>query len=97
MKYEDFMQSVAGDDAPGAGLCEELRSLWYAAKGAWDAAHEVAQEIHSPDGSWIHAHLHRQEGDLGNAGYWYNRAGQAICTDSLDLERASLIRHFLDS
>ena len=73
---EAMKQSVAGDSAPPDGLSDELRSLWYAKKGEWDAAHDIAQEIDTQMGSWIHALLHLIEGDLGNAGYWYARAGK---------------------
>ncbi|MFT5124252.1 MAG: hypothetical protein ACI9TH_003050 [Kiritimatiellia bacterium] len=96
MTYETFLKSVSENRVPGAELSEPLQALWYAAKGEWERSHDIAQEIHTPDGSWIHAHLHRQEGDLGNAGYWYNRARQSTCTDALDTERETLIRYFLD-
>jgi len=63
-----------------------LVALWHDARGDWDAAHHVAQEIDGPDGAWIHAYLHRKEGDLGNAGYWYRQAGQVAAKDSLEAE-----------
>ena len=68
------MASVDGGGGPPDGMSQELMSLWLAKKGRWDDAHEVAQDINSPMGFWIHAYLHRVEGDLGNAGYWYRRA-----------------------
>ena len=73
---EAMKQSVANDDAPPEELSAELRSLWLTKKGEWDAAHDIAQDIDTPMGSWIHALLHLIEGDLGNAGYWYSRAGK---------------------
>ena len=73
---EAMKQSVAEDSEPPEGLSEELRSLWLTKKGEWDAAHDIAQEIDTQMGSWIHALLHLIEGDLGNAGYWYARAGK---------------------
>jgi hypothetical protein len=73
---EAMRQSVAEDAGPPQGLGDELRSLWYAKKGAWDQAHDIAQDIDTQMGSWIHALLHLIEGDLGNAGYWYGRAAQ---------------------
>ena len=73
---EAMKSSVASDAGPPDGLSDELRSLWYAKKGEWDAAHDIAQEIDTKMGSWIHALLHLIEGDLGNAGYWYSRAGK---------------------
>ena len=53
-----------------------MRSLWYTKKGEWEKAHDIAQEIDTQMGSWIHALLHLIEGDLGNAGYWYSKAGK---------------------
>ena len=60
--------------------------LWQDAAGHWDTAHELAQSDEGPDGAWVHAYLHRKEGDIGNAGYWYRRAGQAPFTGSLEAE-----------
>jgi len=96
MTYEQFMTSVAEDACPPQGLDPRLRALWHAAKGEWSQAHTVAQGIESASGSWIHAHLHREEGDLSNAGYWYARAGKPPAQDSLEAERALLIRTFLE-
>ena len=73
---EEVLESVGADDAPPEGLSAELRALWLAKKGEWHASHDIVGDIHTPMGSWIHAHLHVLEGDLGNAGYWYNRAGR---------------------
>ena len=55
-----------------------MRALWYDGKDDWETAHNIAQDIHSEDGSWIHAYLHRKEGDNGNASYWYRRAGKQM-------------------
>lgn len=71
---------------PPAALSAPLRALWHDAKGDWDAAHTVAQDIDDPTGAWIHAYLHRKEGDLANAGYWYRRAHQPECRTSLEAE-----------
>jgi hypothetical protein len=54
------------------------QALWHDAKGDWERAHNCAQEDHGRDGSWVHAYLHRKEGDLGNANYWYARAGRKM-------------------
>ena len=64
------------DAAPPVGSSPELQSLWHIKAGQWEAAHNLAQDIHTPLGSWIHALLHLIEGDIGNANYWYQRAGQ---------------------
>jgi len=76
--FAEFEKSaVAGATVPG-GLSEPLKAMWHAKAGEWEKAHDIAQEIKTPAGSWIHAFLHREEGDLGNAGYWYRRAGKTM-------------------
>lgn len=73
--------------APPRGLARPLAALWHAAKGDWDAAHKLAQmDEGEPDHDWVHAYLHRVEGDLGNAGYWYRRAKKPVATGALDDE-----------
>ncbi len=74
-----------------------LQALWRAARGEWAAAHVLAQAIESRDGSWIHAHLHRDEGDAENAAYWYNRAGKSMPNGAIAEERDALIRHVLNT
>tara|TARA_Y100000588_G_scaffold51428_1_gene48424 strand:- start:68 stop:373 length:306 start_codon:yes stop_codon:yes gene_type:complete len=68
--------SVESDEEPPDGISPELKALWLTRKNRWNPAHNVAQEICTSTGSWIHALLHRMEGDLGNAAYWYSRAGR---------------------
>jgi len=63
-----------------------LRALWYDARGDWHRAHTIAQDVDDAGGAWVHAYLHRKEGDLGNAGYWYQRAGRDVASDPLDAE-----------
>ncbi len=72
----EILESVAADPVPPEGISEELRALWLAKKGDWHAAHDIVSDIHTSMGSWIHAHLHVLEGDLGNASYWYSKAGK---------------------
>jgi glucan-binding YG repeat protein len=96
MTYEEFIQSVNDNDTPPNELSNILKSLWHAEKGNWDLSHTIAQDIHNSDGSWVHANLHREEGDLGNARYWYNRAGKPESTESVENEREQLICYFLD-
>jgi hypothetical protein len=67
-----------------------LQALWYAAHDDWDRAHGVVQEDQSAEGAWVHAYLHRVEGDLSNAGYWYRRAGKPASDAPLDAEWASI-------
>ncbi len=76
MTVADLIKSIARDTAPDASLSDEAKALWHAKKGNWEAAHNIAQEIHTPMGSWIHALLHLIEGDQGNANYWFRLAGK---------------------
>jgi hypothetical protein len=66
------------------------KALRLAAAGDWDGAHAIVQDDESPEAAWVHAHLHRVEGDLGNAGYWYRRAGKSVATGDLDRERQEI-------
>ena len=92
---EEFEASLAGD-APPAGLTRPLLALWHAARGEWDRAHEIAQEDEAdPVRAWVHAHLHRVEGDLGNARYWYRRAGRAAAEGDLAAERRAMVGELL--
>jgi hypothetical protein len=79
MTAEHFLASLS-KPAPPAGLSGELAALWWLRKGDWTAAHELVQALDSADAAWIHAHLHRVEGDGDNAAYWYRRAAQPIAT-----------------
>lgn len=80
---------------PPAGLSLALQTLWWDAKGDWDRAHECAQKDEGKTGSSVHAYLHRKEGDLSNARYWYNRAGRAPATGTLDAEWQALATELL--
>ena len=72
-----------------------LRALWWDARGDWKRAHEVAQEIETEDGAWVHAYLHRREGDAVNAGYWYRRAGRPEATGDLRAEWERMVQELL--
>lgn len=76
MDAEALALSVENDDQPDPSLRPAVRALWFAKKGRWHEAHDLAQDIPGMAGSWIHAWLHREEGDYGNACYWYSRAGK---------------------
>lgn len=77
--------------SPPEGSSLALEALWHQAKGDWDTAHERAQADDSKAGAWVHAHLHRVEGDQSNAAYWYRRAGQDIPANSLREELESIV------
>ena len=68
------------------GLTPPLTAMWHDSRGDWDAAHQVAQETDGETGAWIHAYLHRKEGDPGNAAYWYRRAGRPVACGPLSAE-----------
>ena len=85
MDFETYKNSLA-QDAPPEGLSSAVQALWWEAKGDWHQAHQCAQEQADADGAWAHAYLHRAEGDLGNAGYWYRQAGRKPATGELAAE-----------
>jgi hypothetical protein len=89
-----FIASLDGA-APAPDLNAPLRGLWWAAKGDWDRAHEIVQDESSREAAWVHAYLHRVEGDLGNAGYWYRQAGQVVAKDSLEAEWERMVSALL--
>jgi hypothetical protein len=80
-----------GDETPAL-----IRALWHDATGDWEGAHRVAQDVDTADGAWVHAYLHRKEGDIGNAGYWYRRAGKPAASGSLELEWQAIAAALLD-
>jgi hypothetical protein len=81
----EFKSSLSGA-APAPQLSAPLAALWWAARGSWDQAHKIVQDEATADAAWVHAYLHRVEGDLGNAGYWYRQAGQPVAAGSLETE-----------
>ena len=90
----DFRASLSGT-APAPSVEPPLAALWWAAKGDWDKAHTIVMNEESADAAWVHAYLHRVEGDLGNAGYWYRRAGQPAAQDSLEAEWERIVSALL--
>ena len=85
MNLSTFKGSLTAGTPP-AGLSRVLQALWHDANGDWDEAHRLAQAQDDRDGAWVHAYLHRKEGDPANAAYWYRRAGRPVCRLSLDDE-----------
>jgi len=82
-------------DAEPPAVSPPLVALWHDARGDWDRAHNVAQDVDDRDGSWVHAYLHRKEGDLGNAGYWYRQACRPVATNSLSDEWSGIVSTLL--
>jgi hypothetical protein len=85
MTLSQFKQSLAGA-LPPAGISAPAEGLWWAAKGDWDKAHKTVQDDEGRDAAWVHAYLHRVEGDLPNAGYWYRQAGKPVFSGALEAE-----------
>ena len=90
----EFKASLSGA-APAAQLDAPLAALWWAAKGGWDQAHRIVQDEPTADAAWVHAYLHRVEGDSGNAGYWYRRAARPVGGDSLEAEWERMVSALL--
>jgi|SRR5450755_2752893 hypothetical protein len=80
---------------PPEGMSAALEALWWDGKDDWDKAHEAAQRDEGPDGAWVHAYLHRKEGDLPNAKYWYRRADRAAGYGDLQREWEAIATHLL--
>lgn len=95
MTLDEFRAAEAGEfEGP-------LLALWWDGRGDWERAHEVAQEVDDvdgagTDGAWVHAYLHRKEGDVGNAAYWYRRAGRPVASGDLGEEWGRMVLALLE-
>ena len=89
-----FRESLEAD-APPTGSGPLLAALWHDAKGDWKRAHEIVQDEEGAAAAWVHAYLHRKEGDLSNAGYWYRRAAKPVSKASLEDEWEAIVAQFL--
>jgi len=94
MTFDEYLANIKNKE-PSSELSETLRSLWWDKKGDWDRAHSIAQEIPTTQGSAVHAYLHREEGVLWNADYWYSRAGRMRPDLSLEEEWRQLVEEML--
>jgi hypothetical protein len=94
MTLDEFRQSFAATKPP-AGLRHALMALWWDGKGDWKRANEVGQQDEGVEGAWVHAYLHRKEGDQTNAAYWYSRAGKPVCRELFDVEWAGIAKALL--
>jgi hypothetical protein len=95
MTLDDFKATLSDDTPPQVSAA--LVALWQDAKGDWEAAHGTAQDIDDQTGSWVHAYLHRKEGDEGNAAYWYRRAAQPVARDTLPAEWDRIVTALLNA
>jgi hypothetical protein len=94
MNFEEFKKSL-NEDSPPENSNEYLKALWYDAKSDWHTAHKIVQSLNDQPAAWIHAYLHRKEGDMPNAGYWYNRADKEFSTLSLEEEWKFIVKNLL--
>ena len=90
-----FFNDSLKHDSPPAGLTIQQEALWHDGKGDWDRAHDLINDLDDRQSAHVHAYLHRKEGDLWNADYWYRRAGQQRPDIPLDEEWEALVRRFL--
>jgi hypothetical protein len=93
MNVAEFKRTLEHESPPDVG--ELLRALWLDARGDWDGAHGIAQDSAGRDGAWVHAYLHRKEGDHPNAAYWYRRAQREPCSGSLEEEWDEIVGELL--
>jgi hypothetical protein len=94
MKFEEFKASMS-EALPPKGITASLAALWYAGKGDWEQAHAIAQDVPTREGSWVHAYLHRVEGDQWNANYWYNRADRSMPALPVEQEWEEIVKALL--
>ena len=83
------------DAAPPQGLSVPLAALWWVAKGDWNAAHNLVEPKLGSDAAWVHAHLHRIDGDIGNAAYWYRRADRPVVKGAIEAEWEQIVAELL--
>ena len=95
MEFDDLKNSLKQEDPPN-GICVYLQALWFDGKGNWQKAHSLVDDLNGTDAAAVHAYLHRKEGDIFNAGYWYSRARRPKSTVSLKEEWEELVREFLE-
>jgi hypothetical protein len=95
MTIDEFRNTITSVSPPS--VSPALIALWHDARGDWDAAHHVAQDVEDETGAWVHAYLHRKEGDLSNASYWYHRAHRPVQSGSLEIEWEQIVTALLSS
>ena len=95
MKYEQYKQTLLLKDPPN-DFSVYLKALWFDGKDDWEKAHNTIQDVEDATASWIHAYLHRKEGDSGNADYWYRGAGRKRPSAGLDEEWETIVRALID-
>jgi hypothetical protein len=96
MNASAFKRSLS-HKIPPAGLSPALTALWWAGKDNWDKSHKIVMSEGGSECAWVHAYLHRVEGDLDNAGYWYRQARRAKATGGLKTEWNAIVAALLQS
>ena len=94
MQFETFQQSIKDNKLP-AGISVYLQAMWYDGTSNWSKAHSLVDSMEDATASWVHAYLHRKEGDIWNADYWYKRAGQSRKDISLEAEWTGLLEKLI--
>ena len=82
--------------SPPESFNEELKAMWWERKNYWDRGHEIVQNLPGKTAAWVHAYLHRKEGDLVNASYWYERAGKPVAEGDLNEEFREIVKILLE-
>lgn len=95
LSFADFLRSATSAPTPPEGLSRALLALWHDHREEWDEAHALAQEAGGSEGAWVHAYLHRKEGDEGNADYWYRLAGHPMAQGDFPAEWEHIVRALL--
>ena len=96
MEFENFISTLAAPSPPEI-VSAYLQAMWFDAKGDWNKAHDIIQDIDDSKAALIHAYLHRKEGDSSNARYWYNRAGKPFPAVSLQQEWEQIVKDLLNT
>ena len=94
MNLHDFKETLLGNSPP-KNVSDHLKALWFEAKDDWEKAHILIQNVGDKNAAWIHAYLHRKEGDISNADYWYSRTGKKRPDISLEEEWEQIARELL--
>ena len=94
--YLEFEKSLDLAEVP-KDWPEALKSMWLDARGDWESSHNIAQDMHSKLGSWLHAYLHRKEGDRFNAGYWYRLAEKSFPKNTLEEELVEIVTYLIET
>jgi hypothetical protein len=94
MDFETYRASLKSATPPGESNVY-LQSLWHDGKGDWEKSHNIIQDVNDKTAAWIHAYLHRKEGDVFNANYWYNKAGRRMPGYALDKEWEEIVKELL--